>query len=75
MSAVNAVRDVISKCRKESQAPPDSIKDVVVFKNEELRLFQQKSKIIKSANLNFLKMLMLVVIELGCKSVERKLHL
>ena len=44
VSAVNAVRDVISKCRKESRAPPDSIKDVVVFKNEELHLFQQKAK-------------------------------
>ena len=60
---------------KRVRHPPDSIKDVVVFKNEELHLFQQKSKIIKSANLNLLKMLMLVVIELGCKSVERKLHL
>ena len=73
--AVSAVRDVISKCPKESQSiPPRQYKNVVVFRNEELHLFQQKSKIIKSGNFNFLKMLVLVVIELGCKSGERKLH-
>ena len=67
------VTSLASALKRVSQSPRQ-YKNVVVFRNEELHLFQQKSKIIKSGNFNFLKMLVLVVIELGCKSGERKLH-